>query len=139
MSFSHPHWLYAACLVLFLTEGCYYDASPPSQERLDEYRPFVALRVTGMSDSDKVLFRWREDGSPYRQFSAPLYVTPGGELYFSHLFSVNVSQVEIELTIDQNNNGAVDSGEPQWNSPTLSFNQSQNRSAITINRTDFTP
>lgn len=125
-------------LFVFILAHCHYDANPPSDEELAQYRPFLVIKASGLDSTKQILFQFSEDGgTTWQAFTSPLYVTPGGDFLFSYLFNTNVSAIQIKLIIDGNNNDKGDSGEAVYTSAILNSSQQKDRLSLELNISDF--
>ncbi|MCS6983910.1 MAG: hypothetical protein NZM25_02130 [Leptospiraceae bacterium] len=122
----------------FLLARCYYDATPPSEEEKREYLAELIIRVNGLNPEERLLYFFREPLNFFIKYPSYLYPRES-ELYFSHLLGKNIDQLEIQLIIDQNQNGEAEPHEPYYHSPPLHFSVDQPKLFLIINRSHFTP
>lgn len=116
--------------------SCYYDANPPSAEKLAAYKPVIAVSVSGISGRQKIILRYSENGGTMQTSAAELYSTNSGDFYFSYEFKENSPSAALQLIIDTNLNGE-DTGDLRYQSPTYPFSKESNTRTIFLTITDF--
>lgn len=123
-------------LTILVLGNCYFDANPPTAERLAEFEPLVSISGINFPASRKVYLRyWDKTGARSAGLAQNYQTDARGELLFSFPLADSTTSAAFWLLVDTDASNTFNAGDFSCLKTGLTFSTSSPGNFTSLNRT----